>query len=108
MDRLWTHDESPLGKPTAATYRLGCRCEECCEANRVYLRDWRTRQQHKKKDSDGGLVYHTHIGRPSAKTAKRWECRHPRCLAMAGLREVDGTVLDAADTVVFVVNEAAL
>lgn len=92
--RNWTHEESPTGQPSAASYRTGCRCTECYEANRTYQRAYRARKvlaTNKENTTD----YHSHVGQPSKRTAVRWKCIHPHCLAMAGLTMgADGQVHD--------------
>ena len=42
--------------------------------------------------------YHSHVGQPSKRTAVKWKCVHPHCLALAGLRmDADGNVCDIVD-----------
>lgn len=91
--RTWHHSENPEGEPSAATYRLGCRCTACSNAYRTYLAAYRARQSSTMKNSDGTKVYHNHVGQPSRSTARRHRCTHPRCLYLAGLYlDRDGTV----------------
>jgi len=95
-DRKWTHDESPELKPSAATYRLGCRCYECKAANSTYMAAYRAKQVEAAENLDGTAVYHSHLGQPSKRTARKWMCIHPRCLALAGLAMTpEGAVVDA-------------
>jgi hypothetical protein len=99
--RQWTHSELPEARPSAAAYRLGCRCDACCTANREYMRAWRARRVQNAERPDGTAEYHNHQGKPSPTTARRWGCAQASCLAMAGLyldplgvvrRVVDDTV----------------
>jgi hypothetical protein len=100
-NRMWTHHESPEGKPSAAAYRLGCRCAACVEANAVYMRDYRARRVIEKANTDGTAFYHSHVGQPSKRTSRTHMCVHPRCLDMAGLRlDENGVVCDAATGIV--------
>ena len=93
-NRDWIHAEAPEGKPSAAAYRLGCRCSECREANAAYMRAYRMSRVAQAENKDGTTVYHSHNGQPSKRTARRWACIHPRCLNLAGLELRDGVVVD--------------
>lgn len=95
-NRNWVHDEAPEGKPSAAAYRLGCRCSDCKEANAVYMRAYRARRVAHVENTDGTTVYHSHVGQPSKRTARKHLCIHPRCLDLAGLALTDGVVVNAA------------
>ena len=99
-DRQWIHEEAPEGQPSAAAYRLGCRCQECKNANAAYMRAYREQRVAQKENKDGTTVYHSHNGQPSRRTARRHHCIHPRCLALAGLRLEAGVVVDATTGVV--------
>lgn len=92
--RNWIHLESPEGVPSASAARLGCKCPECKEALREYLRAYRARRVAEKERADGTAVYHSHIGQPSKKTARKHLCIHPRCLDLAGLVLVEGVIRD--------------
>lgn len=83
QQRTWHHSESPDGLPTAATYRLGCRCDDCGAAYRAYLAAYRASRT--SRNTDGTRTYHTHVGQPSPRTARKYRCTHPRCLHLAGL-----------------------
>jgi len=95
-DRQWTHDESPEMVPSAATYRLGCRCAECSEANRLYMQAYRAARVQHIERPDGTTQYHAHKGQPSKRTARAHLCIHPRCLDLAGLTLVEGVIRDKA------------
>ena len=100
-DRNWTHDEMPEGKPSAAAYRLGCRCGECSEQNSIYMRDYRASRVAEKANTDGTATWHSHTGQPSKRTAQTHLCVHPRCLALAGLRLDDqGVVINLVTGIV--------
>lgn len=99
-ERVWVHNEAPEGKPSAAAYRIGCRCSECKEANAQYMRDYRARRVDTKENKDGTAFYHSHKGQPSKRTARNHLCVHPRCLSLAGLTLVDGVVYNAATGIV--------
>ena len=92
--RLWTHYELPAGKPSAAGYREGCRCDECREAMRAYNRGYAARKQLSMTTELGTTIHHSHRGRPTAKSAIKWTCRHEVCLALAGFRIIGGRVYD--------------
>lgn len=93
--RQWVHQELPEGVAGRPGYQLGCRCAECVEANRVYMREYRARRQHNKQREDGTAEYHTHKGQPSKRSARRWGCTHSQCLSKAGLRlNEEGVVVD--------------
>lgn len=93
--RVWTHSESPEGKPTASTYRLGCRCADCYEANKAYQRAYRNRKVLAIKENNT-TEYHSHVGQPSKRTAVKWKCIHPHCLKLAGLEMTpEGLVVDS-------------
>lgn len=94
--RLWVHTETPEEQPSAASYRTGCRCHECVEANKAYMRDYRARRVAHKENTDGTTVYHSHKGQPSKRTARKHLCIHPRCLDLADLRLDQGIVVDKA------------
>jgi hypothetical protein len=92
--RNWTHEESPEGKPSASAYRLGCRCGDCCDANKAYQAAYRARRVLARTQT-GNTEYHSHIGQPSKRTAKKWKCVHPQCLSLAGLAiDANGWVVD--------------
>ena len=83
--RVWSHTETPTGKPSAAAYRTGCKCEDCRQANITYMRLYHARIAALEDNADGTVVYHVHKGAPSRTTAIKWGCTHPRCLHLAGL-----------------------
>jgi hypothetical protein len=83
--RQWTHEELPEARPSAAAYRLGCRCAECSTAHAAYQAAWRARRVQNEERTDGTPEYHNHQGKPSPTTARRWGCAQASCLAMAGL-----------------------
>jgi hypothetical protein len=84
VGREWVHGESGDGSPSAAAYRTGCRCGECRDAYREYMRRYRAGAVALAWNDDGTAVYHSHGGRPSA--AAGWDgCGHPRCMALAGI-----------------------
>lgn len=99
-NRDWIHAEAPEGQPSAAAYRLGCRCAQCREANAAYMRAYREQRVAQKENTDGTTVYHSHNGQPSKRTARRHHCIHPRCLNLAGLALRDGVVVDAVSGIV--------
>ena len=91
--REWTHTESPNGVPSASAYRLGCRCSDCHTEYWNYIRDYRSTSNVLRENGDGTTYYHCHKGQPSATTARKWGCIHPRCLNLAGLYlDPEGTV----------------
>lgn len=95
--RAWTHDESPEALPSAAAYRLGCRCDDCRKANSEYMKAYRRRKVPMEVRAANTPKYHTHKGKPSPLTARNWGCAHDACLAMAGLfLDGDGVVRDTA------------
>jgi len=94
--RLWVHAELPAGKPSAAAYREGCKCDECRQAMRDYTRGYAARRQHSMLVTNGTAAFHSHRGRPTAKSAIKWTCRHEVCLDKAGFKLVDGRVWDPA------------
>lgn len=98
--REWIHNETPEGKPSAAAARLGCKCPACREALREYLRAYRASRVAQVENFDGTAMYHTHKGQPSKRTARKFDCVHPRCLSLAGLRLIDGAVCDAVTGIV--------
>lgn len=83
--RMWVHAELPEGVAGRPGYQLGCRCPDCTEANKQYMREYRARMQHAKQRHDGTAEYHTHKGQPSKRTARKWGCTHSQCLSKAGL-----------------------
>lgn len=83
--RRWTHEESPNGVPSASAFRLGCKCEDCRQANIKYMQAYHARKVALEDNPDGTTHWHSHKGAPSASTAKKWGCIHPRCLKLAGL-----------------------
>lgn len=95
--RQWTHEESPRGVPSASAYRLGCRCGNCTEMYRNYMKEYRRNKVPIQQNPDETAFYHTHKGQPSSNTARRWGCSHPRCLSLADLHlNEDGVVVDDA------------
>lgn len=91
--RNWTHEELPEGIPSAAAYRLGCRCDSCREKNSTYMKAYRRRKVPMEARRNGTPAYHSHKGKPSPLTARNWGCPHEVCLAMAGLfLDADGIV----------------
>ena len=92
--RIWVHEEAPEGRPSAAAARLGCKCNDCKEALREYLRAYRASRVQHMENPDGTTVYHSHKGQPSKGTARRHLCIHPRCLDLAGLSLVNGVVIN--------------
>lgn len=99
-NRDWIHAEAPEGKPSAAAYRLGCRCSGCREANSAYMKAYRAKRVQDKQNEDGTTVYHSHNGQPSKRTARKWMCIHPRCLDMAGLMLLNGAVVNKHTAIV--------
>jgi hypothetical protein len=100
-NRNWTHDENPEAKPSAATYREGCRCDGCKEANSAYMRAYRAKRVREAEAKDGTSIYHTHAGQPSKRTSRKWLCIHPRCLKLAGLAlNAEGAVVSASTGVI--------
>lgn len=100
LNRNWTHEESPEAKPSAAAYRLGCRCPDCRLANSEYMRHYRASRVDQVENPDGTTMYHSHIGQPSKRTARKHMCIHPRCLDMAGLMILNGAVVNKATSIV--------
>lgn len=93
--RTWHHDETPLAKASAAAYRTGCKCEDCYSLYWEYIHDYRTATNALRENGDGTTAYHVHRGQPSATTARKWGCIHPRCLNLAGLYlDQEGDVRD--------------
>lgn len=83
--RTWTHEETPLGVPSAAAYRTGCKCDACREANIAYMKAYHARLVALEDNEDGTTFYHAHKGAPSTTTAVKWGCIHPRCLNLGSL-----------------------
>jgi hypothetical protein len=101
LDRQWTHHEMPDGKPSRAAYNLGCPDDECKAANTAYIAAWRKKRQHALTQPDASGTYHTHQGQPSRRTAKRWHCRHARCLSLAGWTiDAEGVIRDEKGEIV--------
>jgi hypothetical protein len=105
--REWVHTETPTGKPSAAAYRTGCRCEECQVKYREYQRDWRRNRVALATDGEGAVQHHCHKGPPSPRTAVRWGCVHPRCLELAGLVVDDAGMVRRAGSSVAAPNFGA-
>ena len=83
--RKWTHEETPNKVPSAAAYRTGCKCEDCRQANIIYMKLYHGNRVPLVDNADGTTFYHSHKGQPSGNTAKKWGCIHPRCLNLGGL-----------------------
>ncbi len=94
--RDWVHDELPAGRPSAAGYRQGCRCDECKEAMRVYNRGYTSRNAAELRTPGQTAVFHNHRGRPSRATALKHTCRRYDCLDKAGFIVTGGRIFDPA------------
>ena len=57
-----------VGEGTYSRYTAGCRCEECREANRVYMRDYKARR--KAAGGRGSAVVRTACGDQSRRTIR--------------------------------------
>lgn len=85
------------GKPSAAEYRKGCRCEGCKTALAEYMAAYRKHKVIVVEAEGGGQKYHSHKGRPSRTGALHFGCTHPTCLALAGLHADENGVVLGSD-----------